>query len=210
MRRARVRGSFLFDSISRQGDVMSHGGARYGAGRPGWRAVAEDLRRIDVRHWARIGALEPGEAGRVHWPDGRYVGYGVEGDVLALAHDFAGRPLVQHISILRTPCNYGGTRPWFACPRCSRRAAVLHLRWGGFACRRCNAVANACQSEGAAARAWRQQRKAERRLGLGHARPKRMRHATYQALLATITDAMRQRTRAMSLMLRQTDAPATR
>lgn len=185
------------------GQAMSHGGARHGAGRPGWRAIAEDLRRIDVRHWARIGVLEAGEAGRVHWPDGGHVGYCVDGDALALAQDFSGRPLVQQLRILHTPCHYGGSRPWFACPHCWRRSAILYLKQDGFRCRRCGTVANACQSESANDRAWRKQSKAERRLGVARSRPKGMRCVTYVAVLAKIVDAAEQRTKAMCRALQQ-------
>lgn len=42
------------------------------------------------------------------------------------------------IKVTRTSCNYGGTRPWFLCPRggCGRRVAILY---GGsdFGCRTC-------------------------------------------------------------------------
>ena len=40
-----------------------------------------------------------------------------------------------------TPCNYGGARAWFICPRgCGRRMAILYNR-GHFGCRQCHQLA---------------------------------------------------------------------
>src|SRR5215472_1990244 len=42
------------------------------------------------------------------------------------------------VKIEWTPCNYGGTRPWFLCPRrgCGRRVAILYCD-SDFGCRTC-------------------------------------------------------------------------
>ena len=42
-----------------------------------------------------------------------------------------------------TPCTFGGTRPWFLCPECHNRFAVLHYRHIGFQCRTCQQLAYA-------------------------------------------------------------------
>ena len=44
------------------------------------------------------------------------------------------------VSLVTTPCNFGGVRYWFACPSCGRRVAVLYLAPGDvyFRCRHCN------------------------------------------------------------------------
>ncbi|MBL7107607.1 MAG: hypothetical protein ISS77_08400 [Phycisphaerae bacterium] len=44
------------------------------------------------------------------------------------------------ISLVTTPCNFGGVRYWFGCPWCGRRVAVLYLAPGdvNFKCRNCN------------------------------------------------------------------------
>jgi hypothetical protein len=47
-------------------------------------------------------------------------------------------PRTHFIPLLRTSCNYGGTRPWFGCPGCSQRCAVLYFFEGGFRCRKCH------------------------------------------------------------------------
>jgi hypothetical protein len=44
------------------------------------------------------------------------------------------------ISLVTTPCNFGGVRYWFGCPSCGRRVGVLYLVPGDvyFRCRHCN------------------------------------------------------------------------
>ena len=88
-----------------------------------------------------------------------------------------------------TGCNYGGRRPWFLCPCCGRRVAILY---GGamFACRHCRKLAYEVQRETAGDRAIRRADAIRRRLGwpagilnsMGD-RPKHMRHTTYLRLL---------------------------
>jgi hypothetical protein len=36
-----------------------------------------------------------------------------------------GTPMTKRVPLDRTPCNFGGTRAWLCCPRCSRRVGVL-------------------------------------------------------------------------------------
>ena len=44
------------------------------------------------------------------------------------------------ISLVTTPCNFGGIRYWFGCPDCGRRVGVLYLAPGDvyFRCRHCS------------------------------------------------------------------------
>jgi hypothetical protein len=41
------------------------------------------------------------------------------------------------VDVVRTPCHFGGTRPWFLCPRCRDRKAVLYIVGGAVMCRSC-------------------------------------------------------------------------
>lgn len=43
-----------------------------------------------------------------------------------------------YISIVQTPCYFGGIRHWFMCPRCGKRVGCLYSVTGYFACRHCN------------------------------------------------------------------------
>ena len=46
----------------------------------------------------------------------------------------------EEVSLVTTPCNFGGVRYWFSCPSCYGRVGVLYLPPGAvkFACRHCN------------------------------------------------------------------------
>lgn len=57
------------------------------------------------------------------------------------------RPRTLSISLLQTPCNYGGTRQWFGCPSCSQRCAKLYFVDGNFRCRKCHGLGYRSQLE---------------------------------------------------------------
>ena len=169
---------------------MGRGGYRFGAGRPGWHVKAEHCRQLDVRRLHRDGWLRPGASCAWGWwtDEGEKLGsisLQAEGESLVLTYSLNGEPKIQRVDIERTACNFGGSRTWFACPRCARRCAVLYLR-DGFACRKCSRVAYASQSDDDMGRAWRKQRKVEVRLGENWRRPKGMHRTTYERLLNRI------------------------
>ena len=93
------------------------------------------------------------------------------------------RDVQAQVWLEQTPCQFGGSRSWFGCPRCHRRVAILYL-WGYPSCRTCCRMGYPSQSEDAMARSWRRTRKIEARLG-GEwpvRKPKWMRQATYERL----------------------------
>lgn len=179
---------------------MSRGGARCGAGRPGWHVKAENCLSLDVRRLHRDGWLRAGAACVWRWrADGRQIGaisIQAETGAVCLSYSSAGQQAAQRVPILTTACNYGGARHWFACPNCGARVAILYLR-RIFACRKCSRVAYAVQSDDSVDRAWRKQRKAEARIGEHWRRPKGMHKSTYSRLLATIRKCERRRDAAM-------------
>ncbi len=171
---------------------MGRGGMRYGAGRPGWRCKAESCLRLDVRELARRGQLRGGHFGW-HWTNtatgersGSVAGW-VEQHALVLTYSTDGTPVAQTIGLERTPCPFGGSRPWLRCGRCHRRVALIYFGGTNFSCRRCSRVAYSSQSEDAIDRAWRRQAKLECRLGPDGSRPKGMRLATYDRILDGIS-----------------------
>lgn len=182
---------------------MSRGGMRMGAGRPGWHVKAEHLRRIDARRWAREGMLTPCCSGGWYWTDPETrqtlasIGYSAEPGAVVLAFTVDGNPVRQRVPILTTGCNYGGTRKWFGCPGCARRVAILYLRSARFACRRCQRVAYASQSEDELGRTWRKQSKAEAKLGDDWSRPKGMHTTTHERILDVIYDCEERRDSAL-------------
>jgi hypothetical protein len=168
---------------------MGRGGSRYGAGRPAYKVKAEQCRAVDARRWAREGILDGGRIGTWAWTDAETgelmasVGYESDSHAVTLTYSLSGQLMRQRVPTRRTTCNYGGTRAWFACPRCSRQVAVLFLRNLGFGCRKCNRIAYSSQSDDPMGRAWRRQTKIERRLGDDWERPKGMHRSTFDLLL---------------------------
>jgi hypothetical protein len=184
---------------------MGSGGFRWGAGRPGWKIKHEQCLRIDIRWMARTGRLEAGCRGVLSWNHGREkageAGYRADSDALWLLCAVNGKPADQRIAIERTPCNYGGSRPWFGCPICRKRVAVLYLRQAVFKCRACARVAYASQSQDAIGRTWLKQQKAEAKLGAGWRRTKGMHEATARRLREIIFDCEERRENALSIYL---------
>jgi hypothetical protein len=184
---------------------MSRGGSRWGAGRPAWKAKAEHCRSIDARRWKREGILlSPGRLGGWGWTDpetGKQtasIGYTVGVGAVTLDYSVNGEPISQRVPALATGCTYGGKRYWFGCPRCGKRAAILYLRSHRFACRTCQRLAYASQSEDEIGRMWRKQSKLEARLGKRWARPTGMHRTTHERLLQVIWNCEEMRDAALS------------
>ena len=92
-----------------------------------------------------------------------------------------------------TPCNYGGSRAWFLCPRtdCARKVAILYYCGSDFACRQCRRLAYDCQQESAKHRALHAAVKVREKLGGSGSlvdpfppKPKGMHWRTYERLRA--------------------------
>lgn len=174
---------------------MGRGGSRYGAGRPGWRRKCENMLSLDIRKLAREGCLTPGRVGGWHWscdgePAGN-IGYRAEPDCVRLIYTWTphGSEPIKFdypVWLSRTPCHYGGTRPWFICPRCGDLRAVIYgiARDGRFGCRDCLRLGYASEAEDVIDRCWRAQRKVEAKLTGEGEKPKAMRQRTFDRLMA--------------------------
>lgn len=177
---------------------MGKGGSRLGAGRPGRYSKTDRHRSIDVRRFAAENMLRLG-MWSWHWRDGttgeEQASISVIGrpDSLVLAYETAGEAIRTTVHIERTPCRLGGSRPWFSCPHCGRRVAVLYMRSKHFACRHCHRLAYGSQAADKCGRSWRKQRKLEARLGPNWQRPKHMHAKTYAKLMEALMDCERQR-----------------
>ncbi len=95
----------------------------------------------------------------------------------------------QRVSLDWPPCHYGGRRPWFLCPQCCRRCAILYQSAGDFHCRCCTDLVYPTQHERAADRGLRKEQEIRIRLGGSGStfepfppKPKRMRWVTYHRL----------------------------
>ncbi len=106
--------------------------------------------------------------------------------------DGATETIRDPVAVERTPCNYGGTRAWFACPGCELRCAALYLPPGAtrFRCRTCHKLAHGTQQMDAHDRHMHRIRVIERQLGAEGQyspfrvppKPKGMHWRTYQRL----------------------------
>jgi hypothetical protein len=145
---------------------------------------------LDIRQLHRRNCLSPGAyswnwlrgdepAGsisiQVHHADSLILSYRVPDAINQIWQDVA-----QLVRITTTPCQYGGTRKWFACPRCGRRVEVLYMRHGRFACRHCQKVAYASQSECRISRITNRLHALEARIEGG--KPKSMRGRTFEGI----------------------------
>ncbi len=126
----------------------------FGSTRWGWhrtREVIDPLLWLDVRILARRGALTPGVWSTTSWtcrgePSG-YIDHQAEAGALILDYRTKGpgdadwQPVRDRIPLDHTPCHYGGSRPWFLCPGCGGRRAVLYSVGGRFRCVKCHDLA---------------------------------------------------------------------
>jgi hypothetical protein len=118
----------------------------YGSGRPRRNQLAEHCRKLDVNRLNREGCLQPGWSGNWRWHNNgvQVAGISLSAQQSQLVVSFRitektgdHYDVQQSISIIRSPCNYGGK-----------------LFKGGryFLCRHCYRVAYASQSEDDASR----------------------------------------------------------
>ena len=185
---------------------------------------AEDCLSLDARSWRRGGWLEPRTGFTTTWD--RYlrdssIGVRVLGEVggegaraVELSYSWGPEGRKEDVSyavpLSWTPCNFGGSRPWFVCPGvvngvvCGRRAAKLYLKGRYFLCRHCQDLTYASRQETGRTGALHKCQRIRQKLG-GTAnmtepfpgRPKGMHFKTYLRLLEKYEKAHEEYTRAM-------------
>lgn len=91
----------------------------FGSGPRGpFKRTTEALAKVDIRGHARVPRLgDTACVVRMVAPTGRLVA-------------------IHEVPLTWTACGWGGIRPWFLCPSCRRRAAVLYFG-EALTCRRC-------------------------------------------------------------------------
>ncbi len=154
----------------------------FGSGRPSGsgRDKVEYSRSIDVNKLHRTGCLRSGWVGGWQWSqDGEKVAsinLRAEADRLHLSYRVrigggAWEDVAETVRIVRVPCRFGGSRPYFICVgvvngiACCRRVVKLHGPGRYFLCRHCYRLAHASQSEGTWDRTLRRANKIKQRLG---------------------------------------------
>ena len=169
------------------------------------RDTTADYNRLDIRSIHRTGLLRPGFTGTSRWFRGEQqtgcIGWIVRGagqraTELVLEYRMGDEPLMSYpVPLDWTPCHYGGARPWFRCPGCGRRVAILY---GGrlFRCRHCYGLAYQSTREDASLRLMYKAQAIRERLGgrdSSHNRypskPKGMHWTTYDRLCSDALDA---------------------
>lgn len=110
------------------------------------KGATTDMRQLDVRDLARKGRLYSGMSTVMSWNRGSEpydsMSLRAEGDTLIAEYSRQvdggeWQPRQETLDIQRTPCHLGGSRPWFHCPVCWRRCAILYFTQHGFLCRTC-------------------------------------------------------------------------
>jgi hypothetical protein len=169
--------------------------------RYGWnkKTTTEEVKRIDVRFMRKQGLLKPNTQGSLNWtcagrPSGD-IRYSCYQHALHLHYRYRQsgedwQPVEQQISIERTPCHYGGDRPWFRCPNCHRRVAILYSAGRLFLCRHCYQLPYESQQVDKISRLIAQKHKLGERIferyeyGEGWGKKKGMHWRTFERLLA--------------------------
>jgi hypothetical protein len=185
----------------------------FGSGRPrSGHNKADAFRSIDVNRLCGDGCLKPGWWGAWQWTRGgereASINLRTEGDRLHLSYRVRigggeWEDVTETVDIVRAPCRFGGTRPYFICPGvvngtdCGRRVAKLYgpgRRY--FLCRHCYRLAYASQSQDGLGRLRRRANKASQRLGGDSGsnaefppRPKGMWRRTYERLCGQAVEA---------------------
>lgn len=168
------------------------------------RETTDDYLQFSIRNLRRAGGLVPGTVGTSRWTQGdreygsiSWIVWG-EADhtrVVELRYRISNDSIVERVPLTWTPCHYGGSRPWFHCPVCGRRVAILYGR-RRFRCRHCCRLAYESTREDEASRHLRRARKIRQRLGGSPSvydqfpvKPKWMHWRTYHRLYQIADDA---------------------
>lgn len=169
----------------------------YGSGRQEETAKTDGALRLSVTELQRQGSLTPGRHVITwRWTSGREASIGLEvrEDHLVLSFTSERGARMQRVWLEYSANNYGGRRPWFRCPLCSRRAGVLYFRGGEFTCRPCSGLKYKSKSESRADRMRRRARKIRDRLGADYglgllaSRPKGMHWNTFFRMEEELAD----------------------
>lgn len=159
----------------------------------------EQFITLDVRELQRHEGLEPGQIYDLHrYKRGSKCGtfsIAMYKDYMELRYtapnEQDSKPDSQIIDIARTPCHFGGDRPWFLCPgdQCGKRVAILYGP-DSMLCRHCWRIAYQSQRENQIQRMFRKLRSIEasytgrpnNSAPKDRTRPKGMHHRTFGLL----------------------------
>lgn len=153
--------------------------------------VTERL-KLDVLVLHKAGNLSQDGEGVISWGCGSTMSFKLAGERITLDY-FTTRQgeKTKHqcsIYLSRVACCFGGSRPWFICPRCHKRVGAVYFNTAP-ACRKCSHLRYDSQREQPADRARRRARKTRHKLDwpmnftLRGDKPKGMHWATYRRMV---------------------------
>ena len=162
------------------------------------KTTTESQHRVDIRYMKKRGFLKPGSSGTLTWSRGGektgWIRYWTEAEQVTLSYNIRQNGgewegIEEKVTLDKTPCNYGGHRTWFLCPRCWQRVALLYGAGKYFWCRQCYDLTYSSQQENRADRLMRKYRKIRARLGASNSfmepilfKPKNMHQKTFDRL----------------------------
>lgn len=110
-------------------------------------------------------------------------------DSLQASYRYRNQSYSYPIQLTKTRCNYGGSRHWWLCPKCSKRVSVLYCA-GRYVCRHCIGACYQSQLQQPIDRLFSRADTIRQRLGwqagIAHGigeRPKGMHYSTYDRLV---------------------------
>ncbi len=193
----------------KKGEIMG------GRGSGNWyrwdkKGTFEEYKRLDIRQICKRKLLYPGNLLSCGWsikgePSGDIL-VAVKEEHLLLIYKAreSGRDwknVEQKVRIAWTKCHYGGSHPWFKCPGCGKRIAVLVAAGTYFLCRHCYNLNYSSQSETELDRMYRKARKIRARLGEEEwLKPKGMHQKTFDQIRRQLNRAERMADMAFAIM----------
>ncbi|MEQ1819788.1 MAG: hypothetical protein ABL871_14390 [Terricaulis sp.] len=185
-----------------------------------YRATWDAIAYLDADHCASWDAFN-GYAGPVEFdgltPSAIHCEHDPERDTFAAFYVWPGKddeagPIRSTVRLDRRPCRFGGTRPYFICPRCSRRTLRLAVLSGGLCCGTCGRITWGSRRETETRRLVRKANKVAVRLGLDYfgdhpKRPPHMRAATYVRIMAELEPLKAEINRRVAVRLAHAKGP---
>ena len=164
--------------------------------RYGTKGTVDASKRLDIRYLKQQGMLRSGTYS-LSWsrggePSGNINVRMVAGESMTVIGKWRRdaseewQPMEKTVHLSHSSCAFGGLRPWFICPYCSRRVAVMIVDAGYVACRHCLKLTYASCNEDMIDRSWRKRDKIKSRLGGDdiniYVKPKGMHQRTWERL----------------------------
>lgn len=138
--------------------------------------TVESQNQLDIRWLRKQGYLKTGISGKLSWifenETAGAIEYFVKSDRIILLYNYYKKSGVketveQHLLLSETRCNYGGSRFFFICPCCLRKADLLYGADKYFLCRRCYKLTYSSQQENVKKRMMRKARELRSQVGGG-------------------------------------------